>query len=560
MDPSSMHGKSATLARLLEVLPKDVAPSLYAAISGSQVDTPKLEKALAQVDWQSHRKLLEQMFLEFLPIEELVPAVYEKWRPVVRDGFNFIGARLSPDRLIPKLIEQLTLPLATSLEDRIVAFIRRVPVFQKIGQTLARNTNLDYGLRARLMALEDGIREVDEPEIRSEVKKQIGGVLAQHGVELQPGLYGEGSVSALLRFTSPNSPDVATQPGVFKVLKPFIPRYFEEDMNLLAELADYFDANQKSYDLGKLNLRAILDSVRELYERETDFVSERSNLIAAAQRYAGVPGIRIPRPIAALSTDTITAMTEERSVKITNAFRDDPQRRRGLARRLVESLVARPLFSTEEISPFHADPHVGNLRVDQATGDIVLLDWALTGALTISERRSLILLFVALPLRDEGQILAALSELSVSKDEVSRNLLKRLIERFMDSLPLGSLPTSGSLGDLVDRLLRAGARFSGTFLIFRKMLSTLGDVIDQLSPGETIQPAVLEYAVKNGLLNAFIPVFRMQEFRIPLQGADLFQIGVSAQSFLPRVWVQSLRSVARSIGVLEPNKTRTELE
>ncbi len=52
----------------------------------------------------------------------------------------------------------------------------------------------------------------------------------------------------------------------------------------------------------------------------------------------------------------------------------------------------------------------------------------------------------------------------------------------------------------------------------------------------------------------------MQEFRIPLQGADLFQIGVSAQSFLPRVWVQSLRSVARSIGVLEPNKTRTELE
>ncbi len=560
MDPSSMSGKSATLARLLQLLPKGVAPSVFAALSGGQADLEKLEKSIAQVDWQSHRDVLENVLQEFLPIEELVPEIYEKWRPVVRDGFDFVGARLSPDRLIPKIVEQLTLPADTSVEDRIIAFIRRVPIFQKIGQTLARNTSLDFDFRMRLTALEDGIREVDEAEIVLEVEKQLGGVLAEYGVELQPGLYGEGSVSALLKFTRDNSQDVTGPPAVFKVLKPFIPRYFQEDIALLAQLADYFDANQKNYNLGKLSLRSIVESVRELYEREIDFVNERHNLVAASLRYAGVPGIRIPRPIAGLSTDTITAMTEERSVKITNAFPQQPERRRELARRLIEALVARPLFSGEEIALFHADPHVGNLRVDESTGDIVLLDWALTGTLTTADRRSLILLFVTLPLRDEEQILGALSELSLAKSEVNRKLLKRLIEIFMDSLPLGSVPTSGSLGDLIDSLLRAGARFSGSFLIFRKMLSTLGDVIDQLSPGETVQQTVLEYAVKNGLLNAFVPALRKREFKIPLQGTDLFQIGLSAQSFLPRVWVQSVRSVARNFGVLEANKSRNELE
>ncbi len=557
---TSVSDRSTILARLLALLPDGVQSSFISAMSGDQSDVSNLQSALANVDWELHRDLLEKILREFLPIEELVPAIYEKWRPVVRDGFDFIGARLSPDRLIPKLLEQLTLPEMTAAEDRIIQFMRRIPIFQKIGQTLARNTNLDAGFRMQLISLEDGIREVSEAEIQSEIENNMGDVLKRYGVELQPGLYGEGSVSALLRFESNVSFDLNCPSGVFKVLKPFIPRYFQEDLTLLAKLADYFDANQKNYNLDKLSLRAILDDVRNLYERETNFINERENLIAAGERYAAVSGIRIPRPIAALSTDTITAMTEERSIKITDAFPSDPWRRRELARKLIQSLVAYPLFSGEEISPFHADPHVGNLRVDETTGDIVLLDWALTGTLTTADRRSLILLFATLPLRDEGQILAALSDLSLSENEADRKLFKHLIEIFMDALPLGSIPNSTSLGDLVDSLLRAGARFSGSFLIFRKMLSTLGDVVDQLSPGESIQQVVVEYAWRNGLLNAFVPGVRKPQFKIPLQGADLFQIGLSAQSLLPRVWVQSVRSVARNIGMLKPDDPRYELK
>jgi ubiquinone biosynthesis protein len=561
MTPSSpsVPEESTALSRFLEILPEDLELKLFALMSGGPVDAANIERELGQVDWQAHRGVVEDLLREYLPIAELVPPIYEKWRPVVRDGFAFIGARLSPERLVPKLVEQLALPDTAAVEDRILAFIRRTPTLQKIGQIVARNESLDAEFRKRLTVLEDGIHEVDEKEIRQEIENQLSAKLAGQQVELQPGLYAEGSVSALMRFTRAASSDVLPSSGVFKVLKPFITKYFQEDLDLLAELGDYFEANQKNYELEQLNLRAILDNVRELFERETDFVHERISMQAAARRFVAVPGIRVPRPIDALSTSTITAMTEERSVKITDAFAGDPQRRRDLARRLVECLVARPIFSSEELSPFHADPHAGNIRVDESNGDIVLLDWALTDSLTIEDRRCLILLFVALPLRDEGQVLAALSELSLPATEGGVDLLRRQIESFIDALPLGSIPGTGSLTNLVSRLLRAGARFSGSFLIFRKMLSTLGDVVDQISPGVTVEQVVMEYALAR-LKNDCVVGTPKPEFRNPLRATDVARIVLSAQSFFPRVWLQSWRSIARNAGILPRTGSPTGME
>ena len=106
-----------------------------------------------------------------------------------------------------------------------------------------------------------------------------------------------------------------------------------------------------------------------------------------------------------------------------------------------------------------------------------------------------------------------------------RGLLRRQIEIFVDALPLASIPNPARLGELVDGLLRAGARFSGSFLIFRKVLSTLEDVVAQLSPGVSIQQVVLEYALTNGLFSAWAaPASGKTEFKIPLRGSDLVQL------------------------------------
>ena len=70
----------------------------------------------------------------------------------------------------------------------------------------------------------------------------------------------------------------------------------------------------------------------------------------------------MPRPIVELCTPVITAMTEERGVKVTDAFRRSPDRRRRIAEQVIEALITVPLLSPEKNSLLHADPHAGKSR------------------------------------------------------------------------------------------------------------------------------------------------------------------------------------------------------
>ena len=94
-------------------------------------------------------------------------------------------------------------------------------------------------------------------------------------------------------------------------------------------------------------------------------------------------------------------MTYEPGIKATLAYRNDDKQREHLARQIVEALVAIPLFSADKEVLFHADPHAGNIYVDQQARHLILYDWALTSRLGIEERRRIILLFLGLYLRDD---------------------------------------------------------------------------------------------------------------------------------------------------------------
>ena len=88
MTPSSpsVPEESTALSRFLEILPEDLELKLFALMSGGPVDAANIESELEKVDWQTHRDVVEDLLREYLPIAELVPPIYEKWRPVVRDA------------------------------------------------------------------------------------------------------------------------------------------------------------------------------------------------------------------------------------------------------------------------------------------------------------------------------------------------------------------------------------------------------------------------------------------------------------------------------------------
>ncbi|MGA3076401.1 MAG: AarF/UbiB family protein [Bryobacteraceae bacterium] len=371
------------LSLLASFLDSDASPAARTAAVKTALESPAGRKL---------RDELGNWVIRLLPAEAIVPEIYAAWRPLVRDAMLFMISHLSAARLAPKLVEQIELPLDTTPEARLLRLIAKVPGLQKIGQVLARNRHLDSSLRNALSELENGIRDVSAEEIGALVRKRLGRRLENYAVEIEPGILAEASVSAVVRFTWRNPASGERERGVFKVLKPFVSACFAEDLELLQRLAHFLADKHPEY--GRALPETIME-VRRLLEHEVDFAREQATLAEAARVYKGVRGVRVPRLIKSLSTGAITALSEEAGVKVTALAGASGRERRRVAELLIEALIAVPLSARGERSIFHADPHAGNLLYDERTGELVLLDWALTESLTRDDRRHVAMLAAA---------------------------------------------------------------------------------------------------------------------------------------------------------------------
>jgi ubiquinone biosynthesis protein len=353
-------------------------------------------------------------------------------------------------------------------------------------------------------------------------------------------------VSTAVQFTWRHPVTGQRERGVLKVLKPYIRAYFTEELALLQEFGTFLAANRQKYALSHMRVGELLDDVRHHLAAEIDFPQEQANLLAAAQRYARVPGVRVPRLIPELSTPTITAMTEEPGVKVTEAFPTALWRRQQLAIRLIEVLLAVPLFAPEQETAFHADPHAGNLFCNQQTGEVILLDWALTQRVSREERRQLVRLMLGVILRDEAyicQALAALSTANGMQPPVQATTVRQLVRQFVRRLPLWMFPGPTDLLTLLHTLVFAGLRFSPALLMLRKMLFTLDGVLHDLAPGVRKGPVIAWYLLTQGTgsMSRLSPLSQpAPTFRFPLSTWDWLALSWSVCGFSSRVWLQGM--------------------
>jgi ubiquinone biosynthesis protein len=454
-----------------------------------------VEAALRSPAGPALRKAAGKWIVEHLPIEELVPDKYARWRVLVQDAMQFTVWTLSAGRLAPKLVEQWQLPANTPTEKRLLRLISKVPGLQKLGQVLARNRHLLPALRRALSELENGISDMNAADVRKIVLNELGPRLRNNQVRLRPGIFSEASVSAVVRFTWWNPELGRRERGVFKVMKPYVAVYFAEDMELLAQLAKYLGARHREYGFAPRVLPDTFRDVRELLQHEVNFAREQSTLAEAHQLYRGVRGVRVPRVIHPLCTSRITALTEERGKKITDAARRMPMwRRLRLSEQLVEAFIAVPIFAAQSKALFHCDPHAGNLLYDSKTGELVILDWALTERLTREQRRRLGLLFVMAALRDPVGIRQQIEALSRRRRAIGRRqarIIRECVDRFIARLPLTRLPGAAHTTDLLEDIAFKGVRLPAPLIMLRKVLFTLDGIQHDLGAGEVGMASIM---------------------------------------------------------------------
>jgi len=530
---------------LRQLTPKQLRASVanFLPTSGSRAEKVSfIESGLRSVVGQSLREAMQEWIVdEIVPVARLVPEAYVTWRPPVRDAMMFVVARLSPARLAPKILEQLELPRNTSPEKRLLRLIAKVPGLQKLGQVIARNQHLRPALRDALARLENGIRDAKAEDIGEIIQRDLGERLAKFEVRINRKILSEASVSAVVRFTWRNPASGRIERGVFKVLKPHIPEYFAEDMDYLQGLAQYFSDRHHTYGFPQHLIPDTFKKVRRLLRHEVNFAREQKTLVEAGELYRNLRGVRVPQVIRQLCSPRITALTEARGTKVTNAVTRLalPQRRR-VAEQLVEALVAFPLLSSREDVVFHGDPHAGNLLYDRRTGELSIIDWALRERLSREQRRHLAVLFAMVALRDavgsEYEVLA-LAQRKLRGTSPRRRSIRQAIGNFLDELPSTSWPSMVDVMRLLERLAMTGVRFPSSLIMLSKVLFTLDGLLADIGGGESgMGMAMTRHMTRNWISDR-------KSFRSPLETKDWVSLQCSSLLYPPRVWMQWERAI-----------------
>jgi ubiquinone biosynthesis protein len=188
----------------------------------------------------------------------------------------------------------------------------------------------------------------------------------------------------------------AGEPVVVKVQRPGIQTQIASDLQVLRALATLLEAVVE--ETGIYSPVGIVEEFDRAIREELDFVHEAQNVRAFQQTHRDRPGIRIPQVHDELSSAAVLTLEYFGGVKLLEA-QLSPERRSELAHTVLDTAF-RQLF---EDGLFHADPHPGNFLL-LPDGDIGLIDFGLVGRLTRQMREQLVILIVAVALKDSESV------------------------------------------------------------------------------------------------------------------------------------------------------------
>jgi ubiquinone biosynthesis protein len=237
----------------------------------------------------------------------------------------------------------------------------------------------------------------------------------------------------------------------------------------------------------------IVTEFRQAMLTELDFHNEAQNLEDFTKTHAARPYMVIPRVYRELSTKTIITMQELVGTKLSEVLRNPDQfDRKQLARHIIDASFHQ-LFTD---GLFHGDPHPGNLLV-LADGNIGLLDFGLVGRLSRQMQESLILLVLAISLRDPDTVARLLYKVGIPDQRINLHQFRLDIHQILDSylgLKLAEVDADTLLDDLLELALKYKIKIPKEYAVLSKAAATTEGMVRVLDPELDIGQTALPYA------------------------------------------------------------------
>ncbi len=365
----------------------------------------------------------------------------------------------------------------TSQADALATDLERMgPTFVKLGQLLSSRPDLvrpDYV--ESLARLQDHCEPFPFVEVEATVQSELGARMSRLFADFDPEPIAAASLGQVHRAVLRDGRRVAV-----KVQRPDIRQQLSEDLDVLTELADFFESH--SEQARRYSVSDAFEQFRRALSAELDYRREAGNLSTLREILDDQTQIVVPKPYDDLSTSKVLTMEYVDGRKVTELT--------PLARveadfaPLADELFAAYLKQILDAGFFHADPHPGNLLI---TPDcrLALLDVGMVGRITVETRKLLAKLMVAVMNGRTVDVVRVARSLGRPEDDFEESALHASVDDLMRTMtqgPLAQVDVGRAFLELSRRSMDAGLRPAPELALLGKTLLNLESVAAQLDP------------------------------------------------------------------------------
>jgi ubiquinone biosynthesis protein len=349
-------------------------------------------------------------------------------------------------------------------------------MFIKLGQVASTRADLlPPPVIHELAQLQSSVPPAPQDAIRAMVEDELGRPVEEVFTAFDWTPIAAASIGQVHRATLHSGQDV-----VVKVQRPSVADVVERDTQAMLALARFI---QRRTSIGLHN--DVVTLVREFTDAvnaELDFTAEAQSEERVRANRDGDEGIHIPAVYTELCTHRLLVLEEVAGRPISDeaALDASPVPRQELADRLLACFLAQIL----EDGVFHADPHPGNILLDDADGTMNLLDFGSTGVLDPATLEALGGLLLASTLNDSELLERSVLAIAPPPPGADLNALQADLGRFMVlHMNRGSGFDVGMLKSMVDVLRTHHLPVPSSLTLLSRALITLDGTLRTISPG-----------------------------------------------------------------------------
>jgi len=296
------------------------------------------------------------------------------------------------------------------------------PTFIKVGQILSTRPDVLPGpYIAVLQELQDRVPPADWAEVKPVVEAELGPIEDTfEAFDTEP-----------ISGASLGQVYTATLDGervAVKVLRPNIRTRVAADLRVIEAVVPLLIRGAEPGQA--FTLENVADEFAATIREEMDYRHEARMLETIRANFADDDGVRIPRAIETACGDRVLTMEYVEGTKITDVHTLDAKGidREELVVRLEEAYVQMIL----EDGRFHADPHPGNLAV-QDDGTIVFYDFGITGRIGPRLQEQIFDFYVAVARDDIDGVIDSFVAMGALDPTADRRLLREMFEIVFES-------------------------------------------------------------------------------------------------------------------------------